>query len=353
MKKLVVIHKNLKHLYTGGQYRLARCILYFKTKHIVMEIIDRGMLSKSIDDNRFLSILYFIKFYVKNRKNIFSFVNHGLHVRLLIPFFLSRIFGNKYAVNCNQTFYNFRKNSIIKWFEFLCEYIFLHNASLLIFPSEPAVEYFRKLHLTKKKKAIVNPAANVWGENMVNYRNRVRNLLFVGQVREWKGLDILINALHLLNLPKLHLDVIGRYYPNSTYFTAIKKSIKNNHLAKRVIFHGHKSPKELAVFYKNADIFIMPSRYETFGMVLPEAMSFGLPIVASSIPTAKQIIKNGINGILYETENPQELAIAITKLISDSRLREKIQKNKLLASKKKRTWNMVACDTLETIKEYL
>jgi glycosyltransferase involved in cell wall biosynthesis len=353
MKKLVVIHKNLSHPYTGGQYRLAQVINFLKKKDVNYHIIDCGQLPERTKRNRFLFILHFLKFYLTSHKKIFTFVNHGIHFRLLLPLFISRLRGNTYGVNSNQTFYNFRRNIFLRLLEFICEYIFLHGASLLVIPSRPALQYFKHLRIEDKPRVIVNPAPKVVGKNKAEFRNRVHNLIFVGQVRWWKGLDTLIAAFVDVRELDLHLDVVGHYDAHSRYIRTIMNTINRNRLEDRVTFHGNVSAHKLADLYEKADIFILPSRYETFGIVLLEAMSYGLPIITSCIPSAQEIIQEEVNGIFYETENPQSLADAIRRLHADPTLRESIHNNNVRTSKTSRTWEMVANETLNALEKFL
>lgn len=353
MKTLIIIHKNLSNPYTGGQYRLAQVIAHLKDKDIKYQVIDCGLFPEKTRENRIYFILHFVKYYLRYRKNIFTFTDHGTHFRLLIPLFISRIFGNEYGITCLQTFYNFRKNLLSSWIEFFCEYLFLHGAALRIFPSKVALNYFRSFHIEHKNKAIVNPAAKILCKGEIKFRNHVRNLIFVGQVKWWKGLDILIKALAEIKHLDLHLDVAGHYEPHSKYYQFVLRIIHKLKLNNKIVFHGNLSSQKLSTLYENADILILSSRYETFGIVLYEAMSFGLPIIASAIPSTKELIKDRINGIFYETEDPTALAQTIEMLSNNSSLRKQIHKNNLQASVKPRTWKMVADETIRIIKKKL
>jgi len=257
-------------------------------------------------------------------------------------------------MNCNQTFYNFRKSTIAKLIEFICEYIFLHAASLRIIPSEPAVDYFQFFHLHHAgKSVIVNPAARIISKKKIRFRTQAGNIIFVGQVRWWKGLDILIQALGHIKQPSLNLDIAGEYDPCSRYFKYLKTLIHKHNLEARITFHGNLPPQDLADLYQKADLLVLSSYYETYGIVLLEALSFGLPIVTSTIPSAKVIVKDRVNGLYYETGNAEALARVLSELCSDKKLRKFIHKNNLRASKNPRTWEMVAGETVAAIDRFL
>jgi glycosyltransferase involved in cell wall biosynthesis len=241
----------------------------------------------------------------------------------------------------------------MKWFGFFCEFLFLHGASHLIFSSKTAVDYFKPFHINHKSRSIVNPAPKVLSKRKTSIRKDVRKLLFVGQVRQWKGLDILLKALAKLTDMNLYLDVAGMYDNESKYYRMLNELIQKNNLEKKVHFHGNLSRQDLAALYRQADIFILPSRYETYGMVLLEAMSFGLPIIASTIPSAKQIIKDQVNGIFFENNDPDSLAQAIHQLYFDKNKRVSIRRNNLKVSGTLRTWSTVTEETYRAISEFL
>jgi len=103
------------------------------------------------------------------------------------------------------------------------------------------------------------------------------------------------------------------------------KKAKNLFLEEDLQFIGWVSDKER--FFREIDIFCLPSRFEPFGIVLLEAMLYGCPIVATNCEGPLDIIKDGYNGILIERSNPESLASGIRKMLSDASLRVKITEN--------------------------
>lgn len=350
---LIIILRNLRKIHTGGQYRLAKFVSFIQEHQSRYEIIDCESLNASVRRNRFLLVLYFIKYFAKHRRHVFLLADNSMHMNLLVPFFICRFSGNRYAVTCLQTFYNFRKNFIMKWLGFLCEFLFLQGASCLMFPSEIAVNYFKPFNILHKRRAIVNPAPKVTPKRKVTFRNSAKKLLYAGQVRWWKGLDILIRAFILLKRADIHLDIAGSYDENSKYFANIKETIIRNGIEQQISFHGILDKYDLARLYSEADIFILPSRYETYGIVLLEAMAFGLPVIASTIPSAIKIVKENVNGIFYETENPESLANALLMLISDRNLRRTIHTNNINSNIHSRTWETVSSEYYQAIERFL
>jgi glycosyltransferase involved in cell wall biosynthesis len=79
--------------------------------------------------------------------------------------------------------------------------------------------------------------------------------------------------------------------------------------------------------YKSADIFVMPSLLETFGMVLIEAMAAGLPVVTTEAPGCRDVVKHEFNGLIAERRNPVSLAANIERMLIDGQLRLKLLNN--------------------------
>ena len=152
-------------------------------------------------------------------------------------------------------------------------------------------------------------------------------LLFVGRFEHRKGIDLLLNIL-----PKLladHDDVTVRLVGNASITDADGKSIyqdftkqyQNQPWFKRITQSGYISDDELAEAYAQCTIFVAPSRYESFGLIFIEAMMNGKPVVGSRVGGIPEIIDDGVNGLLFESENETDLHDKLEILIRDARLR--------------------------------
>ena len=83
------------------------------------------------------------------------------------------------------------------------------------------------------------------------------------------------------------------------------------------------------LWYTAADIFVVPSRYETFGLVIVEAMACGVPVVTTDVYGPKEIIKHNYDGIAVPPDDVDALAVAVETLLKDDELRERIAENAL------------------------
>lgn len=126
-----------------------------------------------------------------------------------------------------------------------------------------------------------------------------------------KGLDILLNAC--ANLPFEFSIRIGGNGKHLEYYKDLAKELG---LESKCNFREEILSQNIPDFYKNLSVFVLPSRYETFGIVLVEAMSSGVPVIASKCGGPLDIV-NYISGILVDTDNKEQLAKALINIHSN------------------------------------
>jgi len=154
------------------------------------------------------------------------------------------------------------------------------------------------------------------------------NILYIGQYSYVKGLTYLLRALSLLGEKNIILDIVGKSESESVYYELLKKMAKGLSLEGLISFRGYIQDKiKLAQIYADADIFCLPSLYEGFGIVLLEAMSFGLPIVATTAGSIPELVKDEQNGLLVPPANAEALAAALKRLMGSSELRQRLGAN--------------------------
>lgn len=145
----------------------------------------------------------------------------------------------------------------------------------------------------------------------------------VGQQIHRKGYDVLAKAC--IDLPSHVKVVIAGGVPDKETAEIIQQYDIQN-----IEFIGFKSKTELYDYFAVSDIFVLPTRYDIWGLVINEAMSFALPIVSTNkCVAAMEFNSKERNGFIVETENPEQLHIALLKLVKDRNLREEYGKNSL------------------------
>ena len=152
-------------------------------------------------------------------------------------------------------------------------------------------------------------------------------ILFVGRIETRKGIDVLLQAAYrvLPEFPNAELVLVGKYNPsgNDNAMSSHEAIMATSpDLSSRIVFAGEATDDELMQNYADADIVVLPSRYESFGLVLTEGMMFGKPVVASRVGGMVEIVVDGENGYLAESQDPESFATAFRKLLSSAELRE-------------------------------
>jgi phosphatidylinositol alpha-mannosyltransferase len=147
------------------------------------------------------------------------------------------------------------------------------------------------------------------------------NILFVGRLEKRKGFRHLIRAFQLAKqvVPDARLIVCGAFSDtDKAPFIRYARATK----LRSVHFIGYVSPKELPRYYRTATIFCAPSTgFESFGIILLEAMAAGVPIIASDIAGYRQVISDGTEGVLVPPKDEPALANALIDLLHDPQRR--------------------------------
>lgn len=152
--------------------------------------------------------------------------------------------------------------------------------------------------------------------------NRNGNVvLFVGRISPEKGIDVMFEALSKSTLD-FELWVVGPIQ-NERYFNWLMRRCSSS-LKSKVKFFGHVSRAKLLQLYSEADIFVLPSRMETFGIVILEAMASKLPVISTCVGAANELVRDYENGFLVPVGSSDVLRDRIESLLADRSLRQKM-----------------------------
>jgi len=147
------------------------------------------------------------------------------------------------------------------------------------------------------------------------------NVLFVGRLEKRKGFKYLLRAFARVKarVPAARLLVVGAYeHDDKAPFVRYARY----HRIRHVKFIGYIPASELARYYRTADVFCAPSiGFESFGIVLLEAMAAGVPVVASDIAGYRSVLTSGTEGLLVPPKDPEAMADAIVYLLNNPNLR--------------------------------
>ena len=142
-------------------------------------------------------------------------------------------------------------------------------------------------------------------------------ILFVGRIDPLKGIDKLIKALsYLRNIQGLRLLVIGGGEHSQYEIEQLRKLACNLKIQNSVTFLDLVKHEQLLYFYSAADVCVVPSYYESFGLVALESLACGTPVVATDVGDFKSIIRQGETGYVVVDNSPHHLADKIELLLS-------------------------------------
>ena len=152
-------------------------------------------------------------------------------------------------------------------------------------------------------------------------------ILFVGRLEYRKGVDLLLAAIP--PVLKKYENVIFKLIGNDED-KSYEKTFRDQYspdVTSKVIFCGLMNAENAQEAYASCDIFVAPSRYESFGLIYIEAMSYGKPVIALKAGGAMDIIAENHNGLLVEPEDVSGLVHQLSTLIENPALREQLGAN--------------------------
>lgn len=153
----------------------------------------------------------------------------------------------------------------------------------------------------------------------VKFQLSGRYLLFVGSLVPRKNVPLLVRAYaHLV--PDLEPDtkLVLAGADDGDEAARVRQLVADLGLADRVVFTGYLTNAELAGLYGGASVFVLPSRYEGFGMILLEAMAAGVPVVCTAAGSLPEVV--GDAGLLVPDDDPGAMAAAVRRVLSSPSL---------------------------------
>ena len=212
-----------------------------------------------------------------------------------------------------------------------------------------------------QKLRIVPPGVDVEKFNTTrtnHLKNRYRLkgekiILFVGQLNkesQHKGLDYLMKAIKTVSdSMDVKLIIVG----TGNYVEYYKSRAEFQGIANQVIFAGYVEENDLPGYYCESDVVVLPSydRAEGFGMVLIEAQACGTPVIGTTVGGIPYAIKDGETGLLVPPKDSEKLAEAISMILCDETLAEKMGHDGYKRVRKKFTWGRIARMTEKIYRE--
>ncbi len=182
-------------------------------------------------------------------------------------------------------------------------------------------------------------------------------VLFVGRIEPLKGVDTLIEAMACQrgrSLGRLTLVIIGgdpdaNLQEMSAEMARLQQLCDDLCMDHMVLFLGKRAQDTLPYYYSAADVLVMPSHYESFGMVALEAMACGTPVIASQVGGLAYLIKDGETGYHVPDQNPDALCEKLTLLLGNRRLRQEMGARAAQYARNY-AWGNIAAQMIEVYK---
>jgi len=219
-------------------------------------------------------------------------------------------------------------------------------ADVVIVPSSGAVRLMRSLGIPENR-IVLTPYTvdNDWWARQAERADgqAVRRkwsvppdavvFLFCGKLQPWKRPADLLRAFAKANVPDGYVVYVGE----GSLRGALEAEARKLCLSERVRFHGFANQSELAALYCAADLLVLPSEYEPFGVVVNEAMLCGCPAAVSDrVGAGADLVRNGENGYVFPCGDLEALARILREAAQD---RARLRSHGAVARERMRTWS--------------
>ena len=189
----------------------------------------------------------------------------------------------------------------------------------------------------------------------IDFFNKIKkenkHLLYIGKIEPRRNIKFLIDLLSDLikENDNIKLVIVGN--GNSKYIKRMVKYARNKNVLDSIIYEKSINHNSIQALYEKCDIFLLPTQYEIFGMVLLEAMYFGIPTITTLNGGSSVLIENGKNGYISNLKDKNGWIEIITKLLSDKQFSNDISKKSMDFIKQYYIWKKLSKEFLNIYKE--
>jgi glycosyltransferase involved in cell wall biosynthesis len=179
-------------------------------------------------------------------------------------------------------------------------------------------------------------------------------LLCVASVRPAKGHDVLLGALTALTDLDWRCTLVGPLDLDPDFVDELHKTAAEAGIADRIVFAGPLAHDELRTAYAGADLLVLPSRAESYGMVVTEALARALPVIASGVGGVPEALGHGDDGstpgVLVRPGDPDALAAALRRWLEDPRRRRRLRRSAGLRRLTLPTWSRTTAQVVAALE---
>ena len=324
---------------TGGEKRFRKIQEYLKRRVLNVNVISFADFPFEINAKNFLrtNIKMFQKIksqYSFNKRSVFIYPN-SCSLFTFLAIILIRIICNIKIIMTVEHFkeplYPNIKSFLSRGLWLIPNIVCVHCSHLLIVVSKSTEKECKRMGINARKiKIVPNGIEKVKYLKIIKgieKRNEIIDILFIGYCGRIKGLQYLVQAMMVLKQQgqsNYCLHIVGDTKKDPLYFSVIQKYIYDNLLNDRIKFYGPMYEKNLDRVWDQANIFVLPSLWESYGLVIVEAMARGIPVVATNVGAIPELVTNGISGLTVPPKDSRALAEAIQRLSLDIPLQNRV-----------------------------
>ena len=219
---------------------------------------------------------------------------------------------------------------------FILKYVLRSASYVVVFTDEQKEKIHKQYDIDLSRIAVIpNGVGDEFYYSKKRKLHKIPRLLFVGRLEKQKNVQLLLHALQGVS-EKFDTFIVG----DGSLLNDLKKISKKLKL-KNIHFEGRADGDKLRNYFRQSDIFILPSEREGMPLVLLEATAMGMPIVATDVTGNRDIVNNRKNGLLTPLGDVEKMREAIIKTTSDNKIYQKFSKASQQISKNF-TWEKTA-----------
>jgi glycosyltransferase involved in cell wall biosynthesis len=216
----------------------------------------------------------------------------------------------------------------------------LAHARHVIVTSDATAGMLAAFGVANERVSVVTPGTDA-APRAVGSRGDEVHLVCVATLIPRKGHDLLFRALASLRGLRWRVRCVGSLTRDVGTAQTLSALLGREGIADRVVLVGERDGEALAAEYDRADVFVLPTLYEGYGMVVAEALARGLPVVATTTGAISQLVSKDA-GLLVPPGDVVALAAALAQIIGDSTLRARLAAGARRARQRLRTWEQAA-----------
>jgi glycosyltransferase involved in cell wall biosynthesis len=197
--------------------------------------------------------------------------------------------------------------------------------------------------------------ANLKKNELTQFRSRFalpeeKIVLFVGRLVHEKGVHVLVNAVpNVLEKVDAKIIIVGNGYMKEQ----LSNIVRGMGIAHKVMFTGFVDDETLRRLQTCADVSVVPSLFEPFGIVALEAMAAKSPVVVSDTGGLAEIVQHDVDGVKVYAGNPDSLAWGITRVLTDETYANRLRDNAYKKIQERYNWDRIAQQTMSAYETVL